>query len=217
MSDLPSELLLAGIEGDDGVLYFATVQVQHWTPKAGRLHVGAQFAPAERELLRDDNLIPSLQSDTHRFATGLPTATLMKWADLGILRPVLVDRIYVCPKCESMPTFRKGCRSCGSIHIASQPLILHADCAYLGTISEFDREGRIVCPKCGMLEMPERGGFARHNGPCRCLDCNWSDAETEVVGQCLSCSWHFPLTNASERDLIGYQANRLDPRLFFDA
>jgi len=34
LSDLPSELLLAGIEGDDGVLYFATVQVQHWAPKA---------------------------------------------------------------------------------------------------------------------------------------------------------------------------------------
>jgi len=127
---------------------------------------------------------------------------------------VLVDRVYVCPKCESLPTFRRGCRSCGSIHIASQPLILHADCAYLGLISEFERDGRIVCPKCGMLEMPEQGGFARHNGPCRCLDCNWSDAETEVVGQCLSCRWHFPLTCAVERDVIGYQANRLDPRLF---
>jgi hypothetical protein len=216
LSDLPSELLLAGIEGDDGVLYFATVQVQHWTPKAGRLHVGAQFAPAERELLRDDNLIPSLRSDTHRFATGLPTATLIKWAELGILHPVLVDRIYVCPKCDGMPIFRKGCRSCGSIHIASQPLmILHADCAYLGAISEFDRDGRIVCPQCGMPEPAEDGGFERHNGSYRCLDCNRSDAETEVVGQCLSCRGHFPLKNAAERDLIGYHANRLDPRLFF--
>ncbi len=214
LSDLPSELLLAGIEGDDGVLYFATVQVQHWTPKAGRLQVGAQFVPAERELLRDDNLIPSLRSDTHRFATGLPTETLIKWAELGILRPVLVDRIYVCPKCDSIPTFRKGCRACGSIHIAREPLILHADCACLGTTSEFDRDGHIVCPRCGMPEKAERGGFERHNGPCRCVDCNWSDAETEVVGQCLGCRWRFPLENAGERDLIGYHANRLDPRLF---
>lgn len=214
LSDLPSELLLAGVEGDDGVLYFATVQVQHWTQNGGRLHIGAQFVPPERELLRDENLIPSLQANTHRFATGLPTETIIRWAELGVLRPMLVDRVYVCPKCESMPTFRKGCRSCGSIHIASQPLILHADCAYLGTISEFNRDGRVVCPKCGMLEVPERGGFARHNGPCRCLDCHWSDSEAEVVGQCLNCRWHFPLTNANEQDLIGYQANRLDPRLF---
>jgi DNA-binding response OmpR family regulator len=215
LADLPSELLLAGVEGDDGVLYFATVQVQHWAPTAGRLHVGAQFVPPERELLRDENLIPSLQGHLHRFATGLPTETLIRWAEMGILRPILVDRVYVCPKCGSMPTFRKGCRSCGSIHVASQPLILHADCAYLGTVTEFNRDGRVVCPKCGMLEVPERGGFARHNGPCRCLDCHWSDSEAEVVGQCLNCRWHFPLTNANEQDLIGYQANRLDPRLFF--
>ncbi len=45
LSELPSELLLAGVEGDDGVLYFATVQVQHWKPQAGRLQVGAKFAP----------------------------------------------------------------------------------------------------------------------------------------------------------------------------
>jgi len=217
LSELPSELLLAGVEGDDGMLYYATVQVQHWTHKVSRLHVGAQFAPPERELLRPENLIPALQGDTHCFATGLPTETLIKWAEMGILRPVLVDRVYVCPKCDSMPTFRKGCRSCGSIHIASQPLILHSDCAYLGTISEFDRGGRVVCPKCGMLEVPEHGGFARHNGPCRCLDCNWSDSEAEVVGQCLTCRWHFPLTSAAERDLIGYQANRLDPHLFFSS
>jgi DNA-binding response OmpR family regulator len=215
LSELPSELLLAGVEGDDGALYFATVQVQHWKPQAGRLQVGAKFAPPERELLRPENLVPSLRPDTHRFTTGLPTATLLKWAELGILRPTLVDRIYVCPKCESMPTFRKGCRSCGSIHIASHELILHADCAYLGMTSEFDQDGRIICPKCGTPEENGHDGFARHHGPCRCLDCNWSDADTEVVGQCLQCRWHFPLKNAGERDLIGFAVNRLDPRAFF--
>jgi DNA-binding response OmpR family regulator len=215
LSELPSELLLAGVEGDDGTLYFATVQVQHWKPLAGRLHVGAKFATPERELLRSENLIPSLHSDTHRFTTGLPTESLLQWVELGILRPVLVDRIYVCPKCESMPTFRKGCRSCGSIHIASHELILHADCAYLGIVTEFDQDGKIVCPKCGTSENSGHGGFERHLGPCRCLDCNWSDSDTEVVGQCLHCRWHFPLKNASELELIGYAANRLDPRAFF--
>ncbi|MHB8861791.1 MAG: TackOD1 domain-containing metal-binding protein [Pirellulaceae bacterium] len=215
LSALPSELLLAGVEGDDGVLYFATVQVQHWKPAGGRLQVGAKFAPAERELLRNANLIPSLQPDTHRFSTGLPSETLLKWAELGILRPMLVDRVYVCPKCGSMPTFRKGCRSCGSIHIASHQLILHADCAYLGMITEFDRRGRIVCPKCGTPEESGSAAFERHHGPCRCLDCNWSDADTEVVGQCLQCHWHFPLKNAGECDLIGFAVNRLDPRAFF--
>ncbi|MHB8970791.1 MAG: TackOD1 domain-containing metal-binding protein [Pirellulaceae bacterium] len=215
LSELPSELLLAGVEGDDGTFYFATVQVQHWKPQGGRLHVGAKFAPPEHELLRNENLLPSLRPDTQRFTTGLPSETLLKWAELGILRPVLVDRIYVCPKCESMPTFRKGCRSCGSIHIASHELILHADCAYLGVVTEFDRNGTLICPKCGTSESNRNGGFERHHGPCRCLDCNWSDSDTEVVGQCLQCRWHFPLQNASEHELIGFAVNRLDPQAFF--
>ena len=118
LSQLPSELLLAGVEGDEGLLYFATVQVRNWAPKQGTTHVGAQFVSGARDLLREENLMPCYQSDTHKFATGMPEATLRKWVDMGIFQPVLVDRIYVCPKCGSMPTFRSGCRSCGSIHVA---------------------------------------------------------------------------------------------------
>ena len=212
LTELPSELLMAGVEGDDGTLYFATVQVQHWKPSAGRVFVGVKFVPPERELFRNDNLVPSLHPETHQFTTGLPTEILVQWAELGILRPVLVDRVYVCPKCQSLPTFRKGCRSCGSIHVASHDLVLHADCAYLGTITEFDRTGVLVCPKCHAEEAPGHGGFERHHGPCRCLDCNWSDSDSEVVGQCLHCGWHFPLKHASERDLVGFAVNRLDPQ-----
>lgn len=215
LSELPSELLLAGVEGDDGNLYFATVQIQHWRRIGHRMFVGVKFVNQERELLRPENLLPALDPKTLEFHTGLPQQTLVQWAELGILRPVLVDRVYVCPKCHVMPSFRKGCRSCGSIHIASHQLVLHADCAYLGTITEFDHDGQLVCPKCGRPEDPDKGGFERHHGPCRCLDCNWSDSDTEVVGQCLKCGWHFPLKNAAERDLIGFAVNRLDPRAFF--
>jgi DNA-binding NarL/FixJ family response regulator len=215
LSELPSELLLAGVEGDDGNLYFATVQIQHWRRIGNRMFVGVKFVSPERELLRPENLLPRLDPQSLEFRTGLPQQTLVQWAELGILRPVLVDRVYVCPKCHVMPSFRKGCRSCGSIHIASHDLVLHADCAYLGTITEFDRNGQLICPKCGRTEDLDKSAFERHHGPCRCLDCNWSDSDTEVVGQCLKCGWHFPLKNASERDLIGFAVNRLDPRAFF--
>ncbi len=212
LNELPSELLLAGIEGDDGVLYFATVEVRNWVPKQGRTHVGAQFVTGNRDLLREENLIPAYRSDTHEFATGLAPETLYKWVELGIFRPVLVDRIYVCPKCGAMPTFRSGCRSCGSIHVASHQLIHHFECSYLGMITEFEANGAIVCPKCGADGLVAGHDFERLNGPCHCLECNWSDTTMEVVGQCMRCKWHFPLKNASEQELIGYQVNRLNPQ-----
>ena len=212
LEQLPSELLLAGIEGDDGTLYFATVEVRNWAPQQGRMHVGAKFVTGERDLLRPENLTPTYRPDTHEFAPLLPMDTLHQWASLGILRPVLVDRIFVCPKCEGMSTFRSGCRSCGSIHVASHQLIHHFECSYLGRISEFESDGTVTCPKCGVEGIVGSDEFERLNGPCHCLECNWSDTNTEVVGQCMRCNWHFPLKNASERELIGYHVNRLDPQ-----
>ncbi len=212
LCELPSELLLAGIEGDDGTLYFATVEVRNWAPKQGRTHVGAQFLSGERDLLREENLTPTYHADRHEFATALPCDTLMKWVELGVLRPLLVDRIYVCPKCGAMPTFRSGCRSCGSIHVASHQLIHHFDCSYLGMVREFESDGQINCPKCGARELVAGTDFEQLSGPCHCLECNWSDTTTEVVGQCLRCKWHFPLKNASEQDLTGYHVHRLNPQ-----
>ncbi len=212
LNELPSELLLAGVEGDDGVLYFATVKVRNWALRDGRLHVGAQFVTGERDLICTENLTPVFQPETQEFAPRLPAETLMEWAALGVFRPVLSDRIYVCPQCGGMPTFRSGCRSCGSIHVASHQLIHHYDCSYLGRINEFESNGAVICPKCGVEGAIDGNDFERLSGPCHCLECNWSDTTTEVVGQCLRCSWHFPLNSASERELVGYHVNRLNPQ-----
>ncbi len=210
LSQLPSELLLVGVEGDDGVLYFATVEVRNWSLREGRMHVGAQFVTGARDLLREENLTPMFQPESQDFTPQLPVETLLEWAALGIFRPVLIDRIYACPQCGGMPTFRSGCRSCGSIHVASHQLIHHYDCSYLGRINEFESNGIVICPKCGVEGSIDGNDFERLSGPCHCLECNWSDTATEVVGQCLRCNWHFPLNNASERELIGYHVNRLD-------
>jgi DNA-binding response OmpR family regulator len=212
LDELPSELLLAGVEGDDGVLYFATVEIRNWSLQQGRLHVGAQFVSPDRDLLRHENLTPTFRQDTGEFAPGLPQEALLEWVDLGIFRPVLVDRIYVCPKCGGMPTFRSGCRSCGSIHVASHQLLHHFDCSYLGRISQFASDGTVTCPKCGVKGALGSEDFELLEGPCNCLECNWSDSNTEVVGQCTRCSWHFPQKSASEQELIGYHVNRLEPQ-----
>jgi hypothetical protein len=205
-------MLLVGVESENGEYHYATVAVRSWSPREGRWHLGAQFVTDQRDLLRPANLSPVFRPETHQFATDLPTETLMRWVELGVLRPVLVDRIYVCPQCGGMPTFRSGCRSCGSIHVVSQQLIHHFTCSYLGRIGEFESDGRVVCPKCGVKGRIGDGDFDCLSGPCQCLECNWSDTNTEVVGQCLRCSWHFPLKCASERELIGYQVRRLDPQ-----
>jgi hypothetical protein len=213
---LPTNRMLIGLESDDGVPYFATLSVRHVQREAGRLKIGGRFATAEQDLLRPANLTPTFCPETGRFATALKSEVLFQWVELGIFRPVLVDRIFVCPHCGSLPTFRSGCRSCGSIHIASHQLVHHFPCSYLGLVSEFEQGGEIRCPKCQVGELREGEDFEFLSGPCRCLDCNWADSDTVIVGHCLECKEQFQLDGAAEMELIGYHVNRLDPRALVD-
>jgi hypothetical protein len=177
----------------------------------GRLRIGGRFAPPEEDLLRWENLLPTLQPSTYHFQTGLPSETLHKWVQIGVFQPFLADRQLLCPRCHALPTFRRGCRHCGSVHIANHQLIHHFACAHVGFTQDFYQGGVIICPKCRTHNLVVGADFEYLQGPYRCLDCNWSDTELETVGYCLACQWRFALHQAWEEELIGYHVNRLEP------
>ncbi len=210
------ELVLLGIEADDGDLYFATIEVRHISHVPGAKRIGGSFASASRDLLGPDKLMPSYCASENNYSTGLPTDTLNKWVELGIFRPMLVDRVYVCPKCGGMPSVRSGCRSCGSIHIAAHQLIHHFSCSYVGKAAEFHQNGKFCCPRCQTDGLVVGDSIEQLSGPCRCLDCNWSDTGTDIFGHCVACQHHFRLQEAGEQELIGYHVNRLDPTALLD-
>ncbi|MFN0021037.1 MAG: response regulator [Pirellulaceae bacterium] len=208
---LPTHRLVVGVEGEDGQLHFATVDVRRSVPVPGGLQVGGQFSSIDRDVLRPENMLPHLNPKSHRYETGLSTAALYKWAELGICRPILMDRILACPDCRAVPTLRRGCRACGSVRTASSQLIHHFPCAHVGMVQEFDQGGELVCPKCRQRKLVIGADYEYLSGPYQCLDCNWSDTQLELVGQCLACELRFPIQQAIEEDLIGYHVQRLDP------
>lgn len=211
LSELPSRRLVVGLETANGDPHFATLEVRWTEPCPGGLRIGGEFAQADRELLRQENLAPQLNPSTYRYQTGLPVETLHRWVDLGICRPVLVDRILVCPDCRAVPTMRYGCRACGCVRTASSQLIHHFPCAHVGLVDEFETQQELVCPKCRQRSLIVGSDFEYLRGPYHCLDCNWSDTELECVGQCLACDVRFPIHQAVEEELYGYYVHRLDP------
>lgn len=214
---LPTKYLLVGIEDNTADMHFATVEARHIVPVEGGLSIGAHFVSAERDLIRRENLEPHFRPETKTFATGLPLDVLGKWCELGIFRPKLVDRVLLCPQCQGVATFRKGCRSCGSVRLHSRPLFHHFACAHVGFVGEFEQEGGIVCPKCRTKNLIVGADYEHLSGPFRCLDCDWSDTELDLVGQCLRCELRFPANQAVEEDLVGYHVERLDPMAFISA
>ncbi|MGE0756282.1 MAG: response regulator [Pirellulaceae bacterium] len=208
---LPGQRLILGIEADSGELHFATIDVQ-WSVGSSRgLRLGGRLAPAERDLLCLPNLMPQFQPATRRFETGLPTAVLQQWAQIGICHPALVDRLIVCPDCRALPSFRHGCRACGSVRAECSQLIHHFPCAHVGLAADFQGDEGLVCPKCRQHNLVVGSDFEHLAGPYQCLDCHWTDTEFEYVGQCLVCDLRFPLSQAAHEDLIGYHVQRLDP------
>lgn len=208
---LPTPRIVVGVEAEDGQMHFGTVDVKRSVPVPGGLQIGGQFSALERDVLRAENLTPHINPTTNRYMTGLPTATLHKWVELGICRPILIDRILACPDCRAIPTLRRGCRACGSVRTANSQLIHHFPCAHVGLVKEFDQGGELVCPKCRQRKLVIGADFEYLSGPYQCLDCNWSDTQLELVGQCLSCELRFPIQQAVEEELIGFYVHRLDP------
>jgi DNA-binding response OmpR family regulator len=214
---LPTKQLLAGIEAADGVLHFATVTAVRVETTSRGLNIGARFTKGSRDLLRPENLHPTFNPETCCYETGLPSGTLDQWVDFGILRPTLVDRILLCPRCRAVPTFRQGCRVCGSVRLHSRPLIHHFACAHVGDVTDFEQGNAIRCPKCRTRNLIVGADYEYLNGPHRCLDCGWSDTELDLVAECLKCAFRFPFQQAVEEDLIGYDVDRLDPLALIDA
>ena len=207
---LPTKRILVGIEARDGVLHFASVEARRVDRTDSGLRVGAAFTPGDRDLIRRENIEPTFDAATCRYGMELPLEVIAQWVEFGILRATLMDRVLICPQCQAVPTFRNGCRICGSVRLHSRPLIHHFACAHIGYVSDFEQEGVVICPKCRTRNLIVGADYEHLSGPYRCLDCDWSDTDLELVGSCLKCEFRFPMNQALEEDLIGYHVHRLD-------
>jgi hypothetical protein len=208
----PTTSLVLLLSGPDGEISCAGMEVRYRQPhESGRLRLGGPFGGFGGQILLADNLKPTFRRDTMEFSLGFPEELLLKWAEVGVLQAVLLDRVQLCPKCHGLPTFRQACPICGSAVLTNDRLIHHFACAHVGLVSDFEATGELICPKCRRQHLVVGSDYEYCTGPYRCQSCHWSDTELGLVAQCLRCELRFPAYQAYEHDLRGYLANRLDP------
>jgi hypothetical protein len=211
-ADFPTTSLVLLFSAADAGFCCAPMEVRYTLADGpGRLRMGGPFGGFAEDILPAEKLAPTLNPHTLKFSLGISEEVLSKWAGIGVLHEVMRDRVQLCPKCHSLPTFRQACPSCGSADTSNDQLIHHFACAHVGLATDFETDGELVCPKCRTRRLIVGSDYEYVKGPFRCLGCHWSDAELDQVAECLRCGFRFPGHQAFEQELRGYRANRLDP------
>jgi hypothetical protein len=217
-TELPTTSLIALLQQPDGTHAAAGIDIDSVRNlDHGGIKVIGHVGGFGEEILSPDNLTPSFDPDTLSLRLGLADEILAKWAAIGAFESVFVDKIQVCPLCESLPTFRSGCPNCGSAQIENDQLIHHFACAHVGRVGDFECEGDLVCPKCRKRHLIVAADFDYVTGPYHCRNCEWTNVQAERVAQCLRCKYRFPAHQAETTELRGYRVQRLDPLAYLPA
>lgn len=204
--------LIVGVEDENGAFHFAGAQVKRQSDgNSPVVRVGCRIGGIAAELLEVESEQPKFDRETMTFRSRFDEDVLEAWRRVGVLEPFFVDRVELCPRCGSLPTFRPACRQCGSAAVENDVLIHHFACAHVGPVSDFEKGPDLVCPKCRQRQLIVNSDFDYVAGPYRCRECQWTDMELESMGRCLACGHQFPASEAKLQDLRGYHARRLEP------
>ena len=144
-----TKLVVVGTESTSGSRAFATLKLESQTKiDGGKYRIGGSWQIGNSDdVLLAEKLRPVLKASTLSFGFSTSEAALQQWTKKGVLRRHMVDQILVCNKCESLPSWRKGCTTCssGRIHVDSD---------------------RFDCMDCG-----ERGSTPKLSALCHaCMD-----------------------------------------------
>lgn len=209
----PIDRLMVGIASKTGGRVYATMNVEsNSTTSDGNTQLHAAWtAGSDDDLLLATNLRPYVSPQTLSFEHRFTDEVMHAWADLGVLRRYLVDRVLLCARCGAMPSWRNGCRVCGSGRVHNEQLIHHFDCGHIDHVNAFGSADEQQCPKCHSTDLMGGAGYDLVNGDLECFDCGTKGGTASMSAMCHCCHHRFSLQEAEERPLYAYHVDRLDP------
>ena len=117
------------------------------------------------------------------------------------------DRVSLCPKCDSHHlNVREICPGCRQAHLASEGLLHHFRCGYVGIPTEFSPadDGSYLCPKCNR-KMHHLGiEFDRLGKAFVCRGCGLISENPPVEAVCFACSARTPAEDLVSTEIFSY-------------
>ena len=130
---------------------------------------------------------------------------LNKLYEAGILKRRLYDKIIYCPKCNSANvSIHYCCPYCKSFEIQRSALIEHVKCGYMDVEENFEKENKLICPKCHEELKKLDIDYRKAGMWCTCKDCNKSFDIPVSTHFCRNCHENFMFENAIIKDVYSY-------------
>jgi len=130
---------------------------------------------------------------------------LQKLFEGGVLERKLYDKVVYCPSCNSANiSMRYTCPHCKSFNIKKSALIEHIKCGYIDIEDRFQKEGKLVCPRCNKeLTNPDLD-YHRAGVWCTCNQCEKSFDIPVPFHFCRKCHENFTFDEALYKAVYSY-------------
>jgi hypothetical protein len=130
---------------------------------------------------------------------------LNKLYEVGILERRLYDKIIYCPKCDSGSiSIHYCCPYCKSYDVQRSALIEHVKCGYMDIEENFQKENKLVCPKCHEELRKLDVDYRKAGMWCACKDCGKSFDIPVTAHFCRNCHANFMFEDAIIKDIYAY-------------
>ena len=124
----------------------------------------------------------------------------------GVLERKLYDKIVQCPSCNSANvSIHYNCPHCKSFDIKKSALIEHIKCGYIDTEDHFQKENKLICPKCNKELLNPNLDYNKAGVWCNCNHCSKSFDIPVPTHFCRECEENFTFDEAVYKDVYSYK------------
>ncbi len=130
---------------------------------------------------------------------------LQKMFEGGILERKLYDKIVYCPSCSSANlSIHYTCPHCKSFDVKKSSLIEHIKCGYIDTEDHFQKDDKLVCPRCNKELTNPDVDYHKAGVWCTCNQCGKSFDIPVPAHFCRECHQNFTFDEAIYKDVYSY-------------
>lgn len=111
--------------------------------------------------------------------------------DEGLFHSDFLQRVYLCVNCNGgYLNYREVCPKCQSSNSATQDLVHHFPCAYVGPMSDFSNaiDDQLNCPKCNKTLRHIGVDYDKPSVLYTCNNCHHKYQDYYTKAKCLTCN-----------------------------